>query len=361
VKVAFLTRYGKRGASSRVRAFQYADALATFGVEAVFLPLLADRYVELLYAGQRSIAEVARGYGHRVMQVRLARATGLAWIEKELLPFILAGVELRLLAGIPYVLDLDDAVFHNYDRSPSPLVRRLLADKIDRLMAGARMVIAGNSYLARRAAAAGAREVRIVPSTVDLLCYPVRARRQRTQQEPLRVAWIGSPATVHYLDAVREPLEQLAGTTPVELHVIGARVQEGRSLRCVHHEWTLDTEFDWMHRCDVGIMPLLDSAWEQGKCGFKLIQYMACELPVVASRIGANTTIVDSGVDGFLVDSPAQWIASLQRLADDPGFAAQMGRRGRAKVEATYSVQATAPLLAAALRDARAQSDRLCE
>ena len=99
-------------------------------------------------------------------------------------------------------------------------------------------------------------------------------------------------------------------------------------------------------------MPLPDEPWERGKCGYKLIQYMACGKPVVASPVGANTAIVETGVVGFLADSIEEWVNSLQRLWDDEVLRLSMGQAGRDKVERDYSTQVTAPRLAKALRQA---------
>jgi glycosyltransferase involved in cell wall biosynthesis len=97
-------------------------------------------------------------------------------------------------------------------------------------------------------------------------------------------------------------------------------------------------------------MPLLDSPWEQGKCGYKLIQYMACGLPVVASSVGVNSEIVESGVNGFLADTPDEWVVTLGRLLGDQAFSRQMGLAGRQRVERLYCIQKTGPKLSELLR-----------
>jgi glycosyltransferase involved in cell wall biosynthesis len=99
-------------------------------------------------------------------------------------------------------------------------------------------------------------------------------------------------------------------------------------------------------RMDIGIMPLLDSPWERGKCGYKIIQYMACGLPVVASPVGANVDIVRDGENGLLAADDAAWRHALERLIANPALRARMGRAGRALVETEYSLMVQAPRLA---------------
>lgn len=355
MKVAFFTRYADLGASSRVRATQFAQALAAMGIESSFWPLLADRYLEQRYVGRGAAREVAAGYASRWRQIRVAKSADLLWIEKELLPYLPYSIEARLLRGRRFVLDFDDAIFHNYDQSGSAVVRRLLGRKIDRLMAGATIVTVGNDYLAARARAAGCRRVERLPSAIDLERYPAAPAQPWTEHAaaaPLRVVWIGSPSTVGYLALIRVPLQRLATKRAVQLHVIGAAPPRWDGVQTVGLPWKLESEASNIGTADVGIMPLRDSPWERGKCGYKLIQYMACGLPVIASPVGVNTEIVSEGVDGLLAQSESQWEDALLRLADDPALRRQMGRCGRAKVEAQYSVQAVAPRLAQLLREA---------
>lgn len=352
MKVAFLTRYATLGASSRVRAMQFAPALIARGLQVSFWPLLPDRYLVERYAGRSAWREVLAAYLRRLRQFDRARAADLLWIEKELLPFLPYAVEARLLRGRRYLLDFDDAVFHSYDLSGSPVVRRLLGRKIDRLMANAAMVTAGNDYLAARARAAGCRRVERLPSVVDLGAYPPPPTASSTAEGPLRVTWIGSPSTVGYLALIRTPLQQVATRHPVQLRVIGAAPPRWDGVQVIGLPWSKESEARDIAGADVGIMPLRDNPWERGKCGYKLIQYMACGLPVIASPVGVNTEIVSDGVDGLLAKTDAEWVNALLRLAAEPVLRQQMGARGRAKVEAQYSVEAMAPRLEQLLREA---------
>ncbi len=90
-------------------------------------------------------------------------------------------------------------------------------------------------------------------------------------------------------------------------------------------------------------MPLPDEPWARGKCGFKLIQYMACGLPVVASPVGINTEIVDDGLNGYLASTTEEWVSAIQRLCLDAELRQRMGAAGRKRVEEKYCLSVTAP------------------
>jgi len=103
--------------------------------------------------------------------------------------------------------------------------------------------------------------------------------------------------------------------------------------------WSEETEVQLIQSFDVGIMPLTNSLWEKGKCGYKLIQYMACELPVVASPIGVNKQIIENGKNGFLAQEPDEWVGALRQLLNDESLRRFMGENGRKLVEEEYSLQ----------------------
>ena len=154
------------------------------------------------------------------------------WIEKEALPWLPLWLEKWALGGVPYVLDYDDAVFHQYDQHSSYWVRSLMGRRIDGLMKGASLVIAGNSYLAARALQAGAIRVEVLPTVIDLERYPKPAAHSSLVGSRLpRIVWIGSPTTVVYLSHLAEPLRALYVQIPFQLRVIGCANFVGTLIR----------------------------------------------------------------------------------------------------------------------------------
>jgi glycosyltransferase involved in cell wall biosynthesis len=353
MRIACLTRYDALGASSRVRFIQYFAPLARIAPELSVTQqgLLDADYLQRKYARRTTIAAALRCYAQRAVCGELWAAPDLWWIEKELWPWVPALLERALLARRPYMLDLDDAIFHNYDLHRRSAVRHMYGRKIDELMAGAALVIAGNEYLAQRARRAGARWVEVLPTVVDLAHYTASGSKPAAPSDrPVTIGWIGSPATVSHLLGLERPFLELARRHRFRLLVIGGGEVNLPGVEVISVPWSEDTEATSVAQCDIGVMPLPDSPWERGKCGYKLIQYMACGLPVVASPVGANTTIVSEGLNGFLAADATDWYAALARLVSDPTLRARLGGAGRARVEADYCVQATAPRLANWLR-----------
>jgi glycosyltransferase involved in cell wall biosynthesis len=114
----------------------------------------------------------------------------------------------------------------------------------------------------------------------------------------------------------------------------------------------LDHEAADLHSFDIGLMPMPDNPWTQGKCAFKALQYMAVGIPVVCSPVGMNTEVVQDGVSGLLAGSEAEWIEKVSLLIENQGLREAMGRRGRAAVEERYSVKANFPKFLRVLEDA---------
>jgi glycosyltransferase involved in cell wall biosynthesis len=122
----------------------------------------------------------------------------------------------------------------------------------------------------------------------------------------------------------------------------------------VSHEWSAATETAIAQRCDVGLAPLEDGDWERGKCGLKLLLYMALGLPAVASRAGVHPAIITSGENGELVDDEASLESALERLLGDPARRAALGGAARATLERRYSLRSATPRLAGLLHRAAA-------
>ena len=344
MRLLALTRYSSLAPSSRVRFYQFVPYLTSCGVELQVAPLLGDDYVRSLYSGRRqSVLSVVMAYINRVAKLVKSRSFDLLWIEKELFPWFPAWAENSLARqGVPYVVDYDDAVFHRYDLHDSPLIRALLGKSIDAVMRHAITVVVGNDYLAERARRAGASRIETLPSVVDINRYSASGKMDKQ----FRIGWIGSPITAPYLGLIREALEEASKQINVRLVLVGAGNKDPLpNMEKDILPWSEDIEVENIRSFDVGIMPLPDGPFEQGKCGYKLIQYMACGLPVVASPVGVNTRIVEQGKTGFLASSNADWVQALVMLSKDSGMRGALGRAGRKKVEQEYSLQVAAPRL----------------
>lgn len=335
------------GASSRLRTLQYLPYLEAAGWQVDVLPLFNDSYLQGLYDGRKPGLEALRSYGGRLRQLRWARHADLIWLEKEALPWVPWLAENALLPrSATLVVDYDDAVFHRYDLHRNPVVRRILGRKLDHLMARANCVTAGNPYLAERALRAGTAKVEVVPTVVDVSAYhPAKMHGAGQQARPV-VGWIGSPSTWReYMIPMMPILESAMGAAGASMLVVGASLHPSRSRQVEFRPWSEETEVADIREMAIGLMPLRDDPWARGKCGYKLIQYMACGVPVIASPVGVNRDIVEHGVNGFLASTEEEWRDALAALMADPDLRLRMGRAGRAKIETSYSLQALAPRL----------------
>lgn len=344
-KVLFLSRYARLGSSSRLRLYQYLPYLQDAGIDATLVPFFNDEYVLGIYGGKVAKLPILKAYFDRLRFMLKAGRFDAVWVEKEMLPWIPAWLELGLFpAKLPLIVDYDDAVFHRYDQHRFSLVRGLLGRKIDRVMQRADLVVAGNEYLASHARIAGASRVEILPTVVDMARYGVTSPASGAQQLPV-IGWIGSPLTAKYLNLIAPALQEIISRKLAKVIAVGANANLLDGIPVEAIPWTEATEVKDIQGIDIGIMPLPDSPFERGKCGYKLIQYMACGKPVVASPVGVNSTIVRDGVDGFLASTHQEWVNALTRLLAEPELRQQMGSEGRLRIENEYSLQQAAPRL----------------
>ena len=341
MKILFLTRYDSKGASSRYRFLQYIPYLETAEFQCIVSPLFDNKYLNNLYScKQNNLLNLFVYIIRRLSILVTTNKFDLLVLEKEIIPFAPAFLEQFLnLMRVPYIVDYDDAIFHQYDCHTNPIVRTILRKKIAVVMRNARLVIAGNNYIAKYAQQAGAKQVEIIPTVIDISKYSLRESKKN---DVFKIVWIGSPSTYQHVEAILPALAKISNS---KLLLIGAGKREFNQSWIEVRSWSEVSEIKDIQSADVGIMPLPDTAWARGKCGFKLIQYMACGLPVVASPVGVNADIVEHGKNGFLASSLDDWTRFLAHLQNDKVLRTNMGTYGRKKVETDYCLQVTAPRL----------------
>ncbi|WP_433779236.1 glycosyltransferase family 4 protein [Flavobacterium anhuiense] len=334
MKILFLSKYNRDGASSRYRFYNYRPYFDKNNIEYYFKPLLDDKYILNLYNNnKKSVAvqrfsSVLKRFYFLIFQYS---KYDLIVIEKELFPNMPYIVEKLLLRGKKYVLDFDDYIATSYKLNP--LKRVFFKNKIDKLARGAKFVTVGNHWYFNEIKSDN---LIYLPTVINLENYPKVKQEYRTSK--ITIVWIGSFSTGKYLQIVVPTLQKLSQKYAVKLKVIGVDIAiEEVDVELV--DWKESTESDELLSSDIGIMPLEDTMWENGKCGFKLVQYMACGLPVIASAAPANKEIIDDGKNGFIINSQNEWYDAFEKLILNASLREQFGKSGRQKIENKYSYQ----------------------
>ena len=258
------------------------------------------------------------------------------------------------------IFDFDDAIFADHHSSGRKALwkrLRLLEDprNVERIVRRSAHVIAGNEYLADFARRHNA-NVSVIPTPIDTAHYVPRQPRKETDQR-LVVGWIGTSGNLGYVEELAPVFRALQQRYSFELQIVCNPVDRPLQLDGVQYHWTdwsLPRERELLSEFDIGIMPLPDRPWERGKCGFKLLQYMACGIPAVASPVGVNAQIISNGHNGFLAPDPADWERLIATLICDQDLRTRLARNGRTTVERNYALDTVYPKLAHVLHSVAA-------
>jgi len=356
MRVLFLTQYGVLAASSRTRVLQYLPLLEERGLRCRVLTVLPDHaiggsQVSVTRNSWRKLAYYLWASWRTLLcgmaLWRLAPESDVLFIQKVLLPGPVRWLLRR--RGKPVLFDFDDAIFTTEVRHGNWLARwkqRRNERSLPAMLRLAHAAVVENQYTVDYAARFG--PVIRITGPIDTAGH--RPAAPRPPREEVILGWIGSATTAPYLELIAAPLQRLCARFPqIRLDVVGAVDVSLPGVRLSTHPWRLDAEIAALQAFDIGLMPMPDDPWTRGKGGYKLLQYMAVGLPVVASPVGINQQIVAHGESGFLATGPADWEDCLERLILDPELRRRFGLRGRHIVEREYSLERGAEVLATAI------------
>lgn len=364
MRALLLSTLPREGPSARPRLYAYERYLRSSGIEPVFAPLLSSRAARRFYAlgpaaRAARLAAAAGGALGRLGNLLRAGGFDVVVVHRDLLPRGNA-LALRLLerSKVPWVYDFDDAIYlspRDYvdagETSRAQMATGKDPGEIEAIVAGATVVLAGNETIAAWARAR-CQDVRVQPTPVDTDVFHPPTRPENHASAGV-AGWIGSPTAAYCLRSLRTALERLGRRRRYTLHVVGAGEPiDVPGVATVGRAWNLDDEPEEYRALTVGLYPLPDNDWTRGKCGYKALAYMASGVVPVVSPVGVNAEIVEHGVRGFHARTDDEWVDHVDRLLADPELRAEMSVRGRAYVEANYSVRALQRPFAQALRDA---------
>jgi len=181
--------------------------------------------------------------------------------------------------------------------------------------------------------------IRIIPTIVNFSDYDIQ--NTNDDEETVAIGWIGESKNQVYLNQLKDVFKSISAKYPnVILKIISNKPFTLTTIPVANIKWSINDYKSYLYQIDIGIMPLKDDDWSKGKCAFKLIQYMAAGLPVIASDIGANASVITDSVDGYLVKSDIEWIEKLKSLIESSDLRAEMGNAGRIKIKKHFSVEA---------------------
>jgi glycosyltransferase involved in cell wall biosynthesis len=343
-RILFLLPYPlHRAPSQRFRVENLLPLLDEAGIPYTLRPFMDEGTWNVLYKGgsmMQKAAGIVRGFLRRVKTVMIeAPRIDCIFIHREASPLGPPVFEwyLKKILGKKIIYDFDDAIWIPNTSAQNKLAASLKAFwKVARICRWSTIVTGGNDYLCAYARKHTKGKVVRIPTVVDT---EGRYNRLKEHKEgPVTIGWTGSHSTLPYLDQIMPALQALQETHPFRFLVIADKQPELPLQNWSFSPWNATTEIPDLLQIDIGVMPLTADPWSEGKCGFKLIQYLSLGIPAVASPVGVNALILEHGVNGFVASNEEAWIQSLKTLIEDWQLRQRFGASGREKMVREYSI-----------------------
>lgn len=352
MKILFLTPYPlKEAPSQRFRFEQYFDLLQENGFEIASQSFWDEKAWAILYKPgytYQKLISFLNGLSGRIKVLFQLSKIDFVFIHRECLPVgppIIEWIISKAL-GKKIVYDFDDAIWlPNTSKENKAAAFIKWHRKVGSICKWSYKVSCGNSFLADFAHRFND-NVTICPTTINTTnLHNPSLYKAKNESTRITIGWTGTQSTLPYLDSLISVFEKIEDkfNGQVRLLII-ANKNPALKLKFVDFiPWCKQTEAEDLLRMDIGIMPLSDDKWAKGKCGFKALQYMALEIPTVASPVGVNNTIIDDGLNGFLANDENEWLRLLEQLITESELRKKVGSKGREKIIEHYSVISNSP------------------
>ena len=332
--------------SSRYRIRQYTGLLNEAGISVTEFPAkisyssklpgvlgrVKQRYIFPVSAAWIGVKSVSR-----ISDIISSNRYDAVWLNR----IIVSSLFMEKLIRQPLIYDVDDAIWINNEK-----IIRKIGEK-------ARTVLAGNSFIADWFSRFN-HDVHIIPTAIDTQWFTPSTQ---VPGDIFRIVWTGSAQTVHYLlnieNALARFLNERKDTQLVVVSDVRPDFTKIKPERICFIKWTPENELDAIRGANAGIMPLNNSLWEQGKCSFKMLQYMSCGLPVLVSPVGMNNEVLKKGEIGYAASVDNDWVSALEELYKNPEKGKTLGLNGRQVIISKYSVDKIAGSLIQIFRNIR--------
>ena len=341
-KILFLTLHRpSRSPSQRFRFEQYIPYLEANGFRCYWSFLLNQKDDKEYYKHGNIISKadiLIRSWNKRYKEIKRIEKYDLLFIQRECFMLGTSFFERQFSKHSKIIYDFDDAIWlKNVSEANKQFSFLKNPDKIASIIKISQLVIAGNKYLASYAKNFN-NNVKVIPTTIDTSNHHA-ARKKHKNKHTIVIGWTGSNTTLKYLFLLNDTIKKLNKDKKIEFVVISDKKPNLDWMNLKFIPWNKKTEIEDLLRIDIGVMPIPNTKWAKGKCGFKILQYQALGIPPIASPIGVNSAIIQDGENGFLANTTEEWVEKISLLIEDAELRNKMGKKGRQTVEEKYSVE----------------------
>ena len=347
-KVLLICPYPIGGApSQRFRFEQYLSFLTENGFEITTKPFIDQKTWDLLYKpglfGQKTIG-MLKSFIKRFSLLFNLKKFDFVFMHREAMQFgppIFEFILCKILKK-KVLYDFDDAIWlKNHSDSNAILSFTKWYSKVNSICGWVTLIQCGNQYLANYAKQYND-NVNVVPTSIDTI--KKHNRIIDYDRDTITIGWTGSHSTMHYLDFIVPIIKLLEEKYPIQFLVISDRNPDYALSSLKYCKWNKETEIDDLAKLDIGIMPLTNNEWAEGKCAFKGLQYMSLGIATVMSPVGMNNQLIRHGDNGYLANTELEWIENLSNLIEDKQLRKKIGLAGHQTVQNEYSVEALKPI-----------------
>ncbi len=329
--------------SQRFRYEQYIDALKQENFSIEEYSFISRKGWELLYKkGQfhKKALTMLGGCWRRFLLLFKLKRAAVVFVHREMAQFgppVFEWITAKLLR-VQYIYDFDDAIWlPNYSDSNANVHWIKCYWKVPYCIRWASKVTVGNDYLAAYAAKYN-KNVVVIPTTIDMDNH--HNKTTDFQKEKITIGWTGTHSTIGYITDIVPALQRLEKEFDFDFVVISNKKPELELRSLVYKAWNKATEIEDLAEFSIGVMPLREDQWSNGKCGFKALQYMSLGIPCVIAPVGVNTEIVQDGENGFLATTTDEVYTALKALMIDSELRKKIGLKGQETVRNRYSTTA---------------------
>ncbi len=344
-KILFVVPYPVRHApSQRFRVELFEPYLDKAGIQYTIAPFMNEKTWKVLYQQGSAIQKamgILSGYLKRFKTAFFdVHKYDYVFVHREAAPMGPPIFEwiIAKLWGKKMIYDFDDAIWIPNTSKENKIAAMLKSFwKIKYICKWSYKVLGGNDYLCNYAAQFNKNVIQM-PTCVDMerMHNGIKQHKEGT----VTIGWTGSHSTIPYLDEIMDVLVTIEQEYNTRFVLIANKKPDLPLKNWEFIKWNETTEIEDLLKIDIGVMPLKADEWSEGKCGFKLIQYLSLGIPAVASPVGVNKVIIEDRVNGFLCTTPEEWKASLEKLIKDIAFRKDAGTAGRQKMLEEYSTAA---------------------